>query len=81
MFIVSDYYFLFCFLHTNSSFWYAGRGSVLTNKGLIEMDAIIMEGNTLKTGNKKVFSPIYSNSVGLVLNISPVLCRCCRRNK
>ena len=28
-----------------------GKGSVLTNKGGIEMDAIIMEGSTLKTGN------------------------------
>ena len=28
----------------------AGRGSVLTERGTIEMDAIIMEGATLKTG-------------------------------
>ena len=28
----------------------AGRGSVLTERGSIEMDAIIMEGATLKTG-------------------------------
>jgi hypothetical protein len=31
---------------------YKGKGSVLTIKGTIEMDAIIMEGKNLKTGNR-----------------------------
>ena len=34
----------------NSPLFNAGRGSVLTHKGTVEMDAAIMDGNTLKAG-------------------------------
>jgi beta-aspartyl-peptidase (threonine type) len=34
----------------NSPLFNAGKGSVLTHEGTIEMDAAIMDGNTLKAG-------------------------------
>lgn len=46
-----------------------GKGSVLTNKGGIEMDAIIMEGSTLKTGNINKKTCLSSNQVHAACSI------------
>ncbi|XP_050898400.1 isoaspartyl peptidase/L-asparaginase-like [Lathyrus oleraceus] len=42
----------------------AGRGSVLTNKGTIEMEAYIMDGNTMKCGAVSGLSTVV-NAVSL----------------
>jgi L-asparaginase / beta-aspartyl-peptidase len=42
----------------------AGRGSVLTNKGTVEMEASIMDGNTMKCGAVSGLSTVV-NAVSL----------------
>ena len=51
----------------NSELFNAGKGSVLSNKGVVEMDASIMNGQNLNAGAisgiKTIKNPIYSVSI------------------